>query len=123
MGMLGWWYGAGWRARATMVRERLARTFDFFSLDLLVKTWFAPFRQISAGKVNGPIGVQFRAWADRMISRVIGGIVRTFVIIAGVMWLFAIVVIGLFELGAWLLVPVAPVAGIVLMSIGWVPTW
>ena len=49
VGLLGWWYGAGWRERARMIIERLAKAYDFFSLDLLIKTLFAPFRQISAG--------------------------------------------------------------------------
>lgn len=123
VGLLGWWYSAGWRARAIVVRQRLARAFDFFSIDLLVKTWFAPFRQISAGKVSGPIGAQLRAWADRMISRIIGGIVRTFVIISGAVWLLVLAVIGVVELGVWLLIPLSPLAGVFLMSLGWVPAW
>ncbi|MET0979649.1 MAG: hypothetical protein ABWX90_00140, partial [Candidatus Saccharimonadales bacterium] len=57
IGTLSWWYGAGWRQRLAMLRERLANTIDYFSIDLLARTLFSPFRQISAGKVNGPIGV------------------------------------------------------------------
>ena len=59
-----------------MVWGKLVSVFDYFSIDLLVRTWFAPFRQISAGAVDGPIGVQIRAFFDRLISRTIGGIVR-----------------------------------------------
>ena len=62
VGFFAWWYGAGWWQRITMVWGKLVSVFDYFSIDLLVRTWFAPFRQISAGAVDGPIGVQIRAF-------------------------------------------------------------
>ena len=74
---LSWWYGAGWKARLFAIREKLAASYDYFSIDLLAKTMFSPFRQISAGRVSGPIGAQIRAFFDRLISRIIGSIVRT----------------------------------------------
>lgn len=123
VGLLSWWYTAGWRQRMRLLGERLARTFDTFSIDLLVKTWFSPFRQISAGKVNGPIGVQLRAFADRLISRVVGGVIRTAVIIFGSIWLLIVALAGVVELLLWLVVPLFPVIGALLMAIGWVPSW
>lgn len=123
MGILGWWYGAGRRGRLTMIGERLAHAFDYFSIDLLIKTWFSPFRQISAGRVEGPLGVQVRAWFDRLISRLIGGFVRTIVIIVGMIWLALQVVIGAIELAFWILLPLFPVVGAIIMAIGWVPSW
>lgn len=78
VGLLSWWYGAGWVAEAKRVRERIASTADYFSIDLLVKTLFSPFRQISAGKVNGPLGVKWRAFVDRLISRCIGALIERF---------------------------------------------
>lgn len=123
VGLLSWWYTAGWRQRMRLLGERLARTFDTFSIDLLVKTWFSPFRQISAGKVNGPIGVQLRAFADRLISRVVGGVIRTGVIIFGSIWLLIVALAGVVELLLWLVVPLFPVIGALLMAIGWVPSW
>lgn len=122
-GLLGWWYGAGWRQKLRHIGERLARAFDAFSIDLLVKTWFAPFRQISAGRVSGPLGVQLRAWGDRMISRMVGGFIRTVVIIVGVLWLLVLLIVGLCEMIVWLVAPLLPVVGAFLMAIGWVPTW
>lgn len=123
VGLLSWWYTAGWRQQMRLLGERLARAFDTFSIDLLVKTWFSPFRQISAGKVNGPIGVQLRAFADRLISRVVGGVIRTGVIIFGSIWLLVVALAGVVELLLWLVVPLFPVIGALLMAIGWVPSW
>ena len=120
---LSWWYGAGWKARLFAIREKLAASYDYFSIDLLAKTMFSPFRQISAGRVSGPIGAQIRAFFDRLISRIIGSIVRTILIIVGVAWLSVQVVIGAVMLAVWPLLPFAPLIGFVMMLSGWVPVW
>lgn len=123
VGILSWWYGDGWLQRAGLIRERLARTLDFFSISLLFKTLFSPFRQISAGKIRGPIGVQIHAFFDRLTSRIIGAMVRTFMIVAGVVVIALHIVWGLIVLAGWALVPLLPIAGILLFSIEWAPTW
>ena len=121
VGLLGWWYGSGWRDRRVMVKERLARSCDYFSIGLLIRTWFAPFRQISAGKVRGSINIQVRAWFDRLVSRIIGAIARTIIMLVGVIWLILQSLAGLIELLFWLLLPIFPVVGAIIMSFGWLP--
>lgn len=116
-----WWYGEGWRQRAVMINARLEGVVDYFSIDLLVKTLFSPFRQISAGRVDGPIGEQLRAFADKMVSRIIGGVVRSIILIIGLVTIALTVVASLILLLAWALVPLLPVIGIVLAMIGWMP--
>jgi len=123
VGILSWWYGDGWMQRAGLIRERLARTLDFFSISLLFKTLLSPFRQISAGKIRGPIGVQMHAFFDRLTSRIIGAMVRTFMIAAGVIVIALHIVWGLIVFAGWALLPLLPVAGILLFSIGWAPIW
>jgi hypothetical protein len=123
VGILSWWYSDGWRQRAGLIRERLARTLDFFSISLLFQTLFSPFRQISAGKVQGPIGVQMHAFFDRLTSRIIGAMVRAFMIVAGSIVIALHIVWGLIVLVGWALVPLLPIASILLFSIGWAPTW
>lgn len=121
VGMLSWWYGPGWAMRARLVRERLAASLDYFSIDLLAKTLFSPFRQISAGKVDGPIGVRFRAWVDRLISRVIGFFVRTIIIFVGCLTLIFHTIIGGLTLLFWAVVPILPLVGFILFLSGWTP--
>lgn len=116
-----WWYGAGWQRRARLVRDRLVRVMDAFSIDLLLKTLFAPFRQISAEGTEGPIGLRIRAWFDKLISRIIGAIVRLLTIFIGVVILLGCVVWGLAILAIWPFLPLLPLAGIVLSIAGWVP--
>lgn len=116
--LVQWWYGDGWRQRAAMARDRLAGTLDYFSIELLIQTLFSPFRQISAGGVDGPLAVKMRAFADRMISRVIGGMIRSVLLVIGVVTIALQVVLSGVLLVAWAFVPVLPVVGLVLAVVG-----
>ena len=113
VGMISWWYSVGWKRAAVDVWESIERLYDTFSLGLLLKTLFAPWRQISARKVRGPIGVQLRAFFDRLVSRIIGGFIRTITLLIGVAALCSMLLIGLLRLAIWPLVPVMPAYHIV----------
>lgn len=115
--LLRWWYGDGWRQRARLVALRLDGTIDYFSVDLLVKTLFAPYRQISAGKVDGPLGVQMRALVDRLFSRVIGAVIRLIILLIGGIAIGLQALLGVVILAGWALVPLIPLFGIVLSFI------
>lgn len=117
--LLRWWYLDGWRRRARIVATQIDGVIDYFSIDLLIKTLFSPFRQISAGKVDGPLGVQLRAFADRLISRVIGAMIRTVLLLLGLLAITAQVLFGGAILLIWAFVPLLPFAGVVLTLIGW----
>lgn len=121
VGLFSWWYGAGWRQRGARLREQLVAMDDYFSIDLLLRTLFNPFRQISAGGVRGPLGVQIQAFFDRIISRCIGAMIRSFIIVIGVIGLVLYAVIGGVLLVAWLFVPLLPLAGMALWLMGWLP--
>lgn len=123
VGILSWWYTVGWRGRVRIVKERLASSADYFSIGQLLATLFAPFRQISAGRVSGSIGDRLRAFADRSISRFVGSIVRGAMIIAGSVVMFLEVVFGAIEIVVWPLIPLFPVIGLIMLVIGWVPKW
>ena len=117
MAFFSWWYGDGWKRQLQGATSRLAGLIDTFSVDILVRTLFSPFRQISTGSVRGPLDVQIRAFVDRLISRFIGAIVRTAVLIAGsVSIVVGLLVAGLY-LAVWPLVPVLPVIALILVGV------
>lgn len=120
---LSWWYGAGWRAQFARVWAKLESTYDYFSIGLLASSLFAPFRQISAGRVDGPLAVQMRAFFDRQLSRVIGAFVRTILIVVGIVLLTLQSFWGVVTMIFWGLLPFLPLIGFTLMLSGWVPTW
>lgn len=119
--MLSWWYGAGWRARVRMIRERLERTLDFYSIDILLRTLFAPYRQISAGNVQGPLAVRWRAFVDRSISRFMGMIIRSIIMIVGSFAILLQTLMGCVVLLLWPLIPLLPLVGFIFFISGQVP--
>lgn len=121
IGLLQWWYTDGWRQRVKLVANRLDGTIDYFSIDLLLKTLFAPYRQISAGRVEGSLEVQLRALIDKLFSRVIGAFIRIIILIIGGVMIAIHALLGLVVLIGWGLVPVLPIVGLVLTVIGKTP--
>lgn len=91
---------------------------ETFSVSDLLRTLFAPFRQTYAGQIKGPLGEQLRAFFDRLISRVIGLIVRLFLLGMAFVALMVVVVVAVVSLIVWPFIPMMPVLGIVLMSMG-----
>jgi len=123
VGIISWWYGQGWHGQLRRVRDRLASTVGFFSIGQLFSTLFSPFRQISAGGVSGPVGAQLRAFFDKTLSRVIGAIVRSFTILAGIIAIIFQLFYEAIVLVLWLIFPLFPVVGLIAFAIGWVPKW
>lgn len=124
VGLISWWYGRGWVAQWNRVLERFQATVDFFSIGQLARTLFAPFRQISAaGGGDGSFGGNIRALVDQLISRIIGGFVRFFTIVFGVVAIIAQALYELIMIVAWWFIPLLPIAGFVMLAIGWVPSW
>ena len=123
MGLLQWWYSRGWLDEVRRVGARLKGTAGFFSLGQLLSTLLAPYRQTSATAVSGSIGVQLHAFFDKLLSRFIGGIIRSMTIIAGAVVLVAQAVLGMVTVLIWLLVPLLPAIGAMMFAIGWTPGW
>jgi hypothetical protein len=121
VGMLNWWYTDGWKARRQTSGRQLIGVAGFFSIGQLASTLFSPFRQISAGQVNGPAGVQLRAFFDQLLSRVVGLVIRTLFIVAGLLIMALLALIEFLIIVLWLIVPLLPVVGCIMAVIGWMP--
>lgn len=115
VGILQWWYTGGWRIFVGGLGERLRNSADFFSIGILIKTLFAPFRQISATGVGAS---RWQVFLDKLFSRAIGAVVRIFIIIAGVIVLVFQAVLGVILAILWPVIPFLPVACIILAVIG-----
>lgn len=118
IGLVSWWYSSGWLMCAQKMWGRTRATLGFFSVGQLARSLFAPFRQISAGRVDGPIGVQLRAWGDRLFSRMVGFVVRSLLILLGAVVGFAVATVGLFCCVIWPFIPIAPVIGLLIVGVG-----
>ena len=112
--MLGWWYGQGWGWLLKNVETGLKRVEETFSVPILLKTWFSPWKQI---QTPASLHHFFQSLIDNSISRIIGAIIRTFVLLAALILLLVIVLGGLAMLILWpffpLLIFILPVMALV----------
>ena len=124
VGLISWWYGRGWVHQWAQIVSRFRATLEFFSIGQLLTTLFDPFRQISAaGASDGSFSGSLRAFGDKLISRIIGSIIRFFTIIFGLIVIIFQAVYQLIIIVAWWFVPLLPIAGAVAYAVGWVPAW
>ncbi len=117
-GLLSWWYGLGWAKLMHGVLSRVHAVLGFFSVWQLLGSLFAPFRQISAGQVQGSISARFAAFGDRLLSRFVGAFVRLLLIVIGLLITLLVGLFGLILIIVWPFVPVLPLVGIYLMQRG-----
>ena len=112
---VSWWYGTGWRMRFSSWRERLIYWVNYFSLGLLLKTLFSPWRQIITQKPNeSSMDQMIQAAIDNVISRFVGFWVRSFVFFTGLVMIIFMAVFAILALLIWPLIPIIPIAIIAL---------
>lgn len=90
---------------------------DRFSIGLLFKTLFAPFRQISADETAKTDGGVINVVIDKLISRMIGGVMRLTMIIVGTITLAILLVVSVIRLVIWPIMPFMPLIGLALIAI------
>ena len=118
-GMISWWYTKGIQLKFKLLLSRAASMVDLFSIRLLVATWLSPYKQISASRsMASNFAEQLKNMIDQLISRSIGAVIRTFMIIIG----FAVVavqfVVGVLVLAIWLMLPILPIVLLILTITG-----
>lgn len=100
---------------AQLCGKRIRTSLEFFSVPLLVRTLFDPFRQIGADGAGQSLDAQVRAWGDRMFSRMVGFVVRSMVILFGITVTAAMLIVSALQILAWPFVPALPLIGVWLM--------
>ena len=124
VGLISWWYGRGWIEQWGRILQRFKATLDFFSVGQLMSTLFAPFRQISTSSgSDGSFGAAMRAFFDKLISRIIGAIVRIGTIFIGLIAILFQALYVTVMMIIWWFLPLFPIVGLILFVIGWVPSW
>lgn len=115
---LAWWYSRGWLWQFRTARKALANQAEYYSIGTLLGTLFSPYRQIGTERSGRGLSAHFQAWLDRLVSRIIGALVRLFIIIAGslVLVVYSLVMGLLFVV--WPFVPLLPIVGIILAVMG-----
>ena len=67
--------------------------------------------------------MQVRAFFDRLVSRCIGAVVRSIMIVLGGLTLVVQSIFSVVAIVIWAFIPLLPFIGALLAFIGWVPRW
>jgi hypothetical protein len=110
-----WWYGRGWHDLVRSFSARLRKTSEAFSVPLLLRTLFAPWRRIITHP-GASLNDHFHAWLDNMVSRVIGFFVRFFVLFAAAITLLGVGILTSIEIILWPCLPLA-IIGVIILGI------
>lgn len=109
-----WWYGRGWAGALKRAAHNLSVLADLFSVTILLRTLFAPWKRIITYPGAG-LDAHLRAFLDNLVSRFIGFFVRLMVLIAaGVMF----VVVWVFSYAQVILWPFIPIGAVILIIWG-----
>lgn len=116
---LRWWYSAGWQwAWQRSINERVRWCIEAFSMSALARTWFSPFKQTYSKAREGSIDLKVQAAVDNLVSRIIGTLARTIILMAGLVCMIGSVVSGILIVLIWPFIPMMPFIGVLLMVLG-----
>lgn len=105
--LLGWWYGKGWGWAVKSVLQKLKDINEVFSIPILLRTWFAPWKQI---QTQATFRNFFQAAIDNLISRFVGSMVRGAMMLLALLASISIFIFAVGVLVVWPLVPVFVIA-------------
>ena len=118
--MFLWWYSSGWKVFVSKLKAALSSITDFFSMGSLVRTLFKPYRQISAetARDGASLDIKFHMFLDRLISRIVGFFSRLTLLLVGIIIIIFGGIISFILVILWPIIPLLPIAGIVLTAMG-----
>jgi len=103
---LSWWYGRGWKNVIGSFEPRLQGVVELFSVTQLLRTLFAPWRRIITYP-GASMEEKWRAWGDNAFSRVIGFVVRIFVLLTAACAMLVVAILTIIQIALWPLLPLA----------------
>lgn len=115
--MLHWWYASGWLQTFRRIQTWTLGVERAFSLTLLFRTLFAPWRRIITVGGKG-LDARIHAMLDNLTSRCVGFVVRIFVIIAAGFGVLGALVAGVVMVVVWPLLPPLVIICIIKAIIG-----
>ncbi|HSX45751.1 MAG TPA: hypothetical protein VLG27_01960 [Candidatus Saccharimonadia bacterium] len=101
-----WWYGAGWEKVMASFGTRQTAVMELFSVTQLLRTLFAPWRRIITYP-GASLAERMHAWGDNTFSRMIGFVVRLFVLFAAGCTMLVVAAITVAQIVVWPLLPFA----------------
>jgi hypothetical protein len=116
IGFIQWWYGPGWREAGQGILNRIRSTYLNFSIPILLRTMFEPWRRIVSPS-QGSLGMKMRAALDNLVSRFVGFGVRLCALLAALVLIVLNLIIGGIIFVLW---PLLPLLSILMVAGGFV---
>ncbi len=106
LGYLGWHYGKALSSLTDVSKNFFYLISDFFSIDLLLKNFFAPWKRMADSYPKFfDLKKYFFTFIVNVIVRVVGIIMRTFLMLLGIICFSALIALYPIVLAIWLLLP------------------
>ena len=109
-----WWYGYLPRRLFLALKASVLTLLDIFSVRVLFKTLFAPWKRDSISTDGLSLQQKFQVWVLNMTSRFVGFMVKTFVLITFIIVFLATVIIFASLFCLWIAFPLAIIALIII---------
>ena len=94
-------------------RNFLLFNLNYFSITLILKTFFSPWRRDSWSYPRGfALGQYLEVFFSNLISRILGAIVRSVLIILGLIIELFIILGGIVVFFSWLILPIVLIFGL-----------
>ncbi|GEM_PF-162355 len=113
LSFFSWWYGPGLIGLVRTIQRRMQQLADMFSVAILLRTLFSPWRRIITYPGAG-LEAHLRAMLDNMVSRVIGLLVRVSVLLAATILFVLLAIVSALQIILWPLLPLIAIG-----LIGW----
>ncbi len=106
---LSWHYTRAFRDIGSVWLNFMWFILHFFSIPLLLRTLFSPWRRVSAGHKKGDLEDYAQAIAFNLMSRLVGFLVRIVLVVVGLIALTLLILGFVVFLIAWSFLPFAAV--------------
>lgn len=100
-----WWFSVMPKNIFSAIRRTIANTYDYFSIGLLAKTLFSPWKRDVISMEHMTLGERLQVLVMNLVSRLIGAFIRFFTIIAGLLIIISELLIGVFIFAGFILIP------------------
>lgn len=109
-----WHYTLAWVDLSRICRDLIWFIYNFFSLSVLMKTLFSPWRRLGETYPDHfNLSEIFASFFINSFMRLIGFIIRLLLIIFGSLALFVSVLLGMVIFVIWLFLPLITIAGLI----------
>jgi len=106
VGFVFWWLWETPREIILITKKVVIKAFDFFSIDLLLKTLLLPWKRDEIDTTNLSLDDKLRVFMMNMVSRLVGAVVRGVIIVVGCGSIVATLLAGIFSLVFFLGLPI-----------------